>query len=107
VKRFGNVVRIAPEQLDTYRALHRALWPVVQDTLQRCHIRHYAVYHKDGWLFSSYEYHGSDHAADMARMHADPAARQWWALTMPLHEPVDQEPPSAWWAAMDEVFRQD
>ena len=35
-------------------------------------------------LFSYYEYIGTDHAADQARIAADPATQRWWQLTDPL-----------------------
>jgi L-rhamnose mutarotase len=107
VTRYGSVIRLKPDRVDEYIRLHADVWPAVRDTIRACHIRNYSIFYKDGWLFSYYEYIGDDYAADMARMAADPATREWWALCMPCQEPLDSRAPGEWWAGMREVFHQD
>jgi L-rhamnose mutarotase len=34
------------------------------------------------------QYHGTDFAADMAKMAADPATKRLWALMKPMQKPV-------------------
>jgi L-rhamnose mutarotase len=107
VKRYGMVIRVKPEKLDDYRRLHAQPWPEVLKTIRDCNIRNYSIYHKDGLLFSYFEYVGDDFEADMARMAADPATREWWKLTDPCQEPLPTRKEGEWWATMEEVFHCD
>ena len=68
MKRFGMMIGLRPEHYEEYKRYHSAVWPEVQATIERCNIRNYTIYHHDGILFASYEYYGTDHAADMARI---------------------------------------
>jgi L-rhamnose mutarotase len=104
MKRYGMVIRVRPEKLDEYRRLHAAVWPDVLRIVAACNIRNYSIYHKDGLLFSYFEYVGTDFAADMARMAADPVTQQWWAVCKPCHDPLPTRAPGEWWADMEEVF---
>jgi L-rhamnose mutarotase len=54
-----------------------------------------------------WEYHGTDFAADMEAMRADPATQRWWALTDPCQQRLDSAADGEWWAPMDEVFHTD
>lgn len=97
---------------EEHKALHAAVWPEVLAMIRDCHIRNYSIYLRrldDGrlYLFSYFEYHGLDYAADMARMAADPATRRWWAVCMPCQRPLEGRAPGEWWAGMDEVFHTD
>lgn len=105
--RHGSVLRIAPEDLPEYRRLHAAVWPGVLATLTACNFRNYTIYHRNGWLFSHFEYVGDDFEADRARMEADPLTREWHALNMPLQQPLDDRAPGEWWAEMEELFHLD
>lgn len=107
VKRFGSLIRVRPERLDEYKAYHVAVWPEVLDIMRRCHMQNFSIYYKDGMLFSYYEYTGTDHAADMARLAADPKNQEWWALMMPMQDPIETRQPGEWWASMEEVFHMD
>jgi L-rhamnose mutarotase len=112
MKRYGSVIGVRPEKLDEYKKLHAAVWPDVLKMIQQCHIRNYSIYLRrldDGkhYLFSYFEYTGSDFAADMAKMAADPATQKWWAVCKPCQAPLAGRAPDEWWAAMDEVFHLD
>jgi L-rhamnose mutarotase len=76
-------------------------------TIRACNIRNYTIYHKDGFLFAHFEYHGSDFAADMAKMAADPVTQRWWEIMMPMQEPLPTRSEGEWWATMEEVFHTD
>jgi L-rhamnose mutarotase len=107
MKRFGCVLRLKPEAVDKYRFHHANVWPEVLDTIRKCNIRNYSIYLKDGYLFGYYEYAGSDYAADMARMAADPKTQEWWSIMMPLQDPLPTRLEGEWWAEMEEVFHVD
>jgi L-rhamnose mutarotase len=100
-------IALKPEAERKYRECHAAVWPGVLDTIRRCQIRNYSIFLKDAMLFSYFEYHGDDFAADMAKMAADPATREWWSLTMPMQSPLPTRKEGEWWADMEEVFHTD
>ena len=104
MKRYGMVIKVRPEKLEEYKRLHAKVWPAVLRTISECHIRNYSIYHKDGYLFSYFEYHGLDFDADMAKMAADPVTQEWWAVCIPCQEPLPTRAAGEWWANMDEVF---
>jgi L-rhamnose mutarotase len=105
--RYGMVLRLKPGAYEEYKRLHAAVWPEVKAMIAACHIRNYSIYHKDGWLFSYFEYDGADFAADMAKMAADPATQRWWSHCEPLQEPLETRADGEWWANMEELFHQD
>lgn len=106
------VTRLRPEDIDEYKRLHAAVWPEVLEKIRQCHIRNYSIYLRrlddgDHYLFSYFEYVGSDFAADMATMAADAATQRWWALCKPMQQPLATRDRDEWWAAMEEIFHQD
>ena len=107
MKRYGSVIKIRSENIEEYKRCHRAVWPGVLATIRRCNIRNYSIFLKDDLLFGYFEYHGADYAADMAQMAADPKTQEWWALVMPLQEPLETRDEKEWWANMEEVFHAD
>ncbi|MDW8325156.1 MAG: enolase C-terminal domain-like protein [Anaerolineales bacterium] len=110
-RRVGQLIRLKPEKYAEYRRLHAEPWPEVLAMLRAANIRNYSIYHKNGLLYAYYEYVGSDYAADMARIAADPKTREWWALTDPCQQPVEGHSSGShaggWWADMEELFHMD
>lgn len=106
-RRYASVIRLRPEHAEEYLRLHQAVWPRVLDMITACHIRNYSIYRYGDLLFSYYEYFGENHAADMARMAADPTTLRWWQLTDPCQEPVPEAKAGEWWAALPEIFHRD
>ena len=104
MRRVAQVIRIRPEKADEYRELHRSVPEPVLDQLRRCHIANYSIHLLGDRLFSYFEYHGDDLAADLALMAEDPATQEWWRLTAPCQEPVEEAAPGEWWASMEQVF---
>jgi len=107
MRRYGMVIRVKPEQLAEYEEYHARVWPEVLGTIRNCNIRNYSIFHKDGFLFSYFEYIGDDFDSDMAKMAADPKTQEWWTLMNPLQDPLETRAPSEWWARMKEVFHTD
>ena len=106
-QRVASVIRLRPEQEQTYRELHAAVWPGVLATLRAAHISNYSIFLHDGLLFSYLEYTGNDYAADTARIAADPETQRWWTLTDPCQQPLGTAGEGEWWAAAEEVFHVD
>jgi L-rhamnose mutarotase len=107
MQRYAMLIRLRPEQRETYLRLHAAVWPAVAATIRSCHIRNYTIFLRDDLLIGYYEYHGTDHAADMTRMAADPETRRWWALTDPCQQQLEGTPEDSWWAPAGEIWHQD
>lgn len=109
MKRMGMVIGIAPERVDEYKRLHAAVWPSVLARIAACNIRNYTIYLREpeNLLFATWDYHGTDIAADLAAMAADPETRRWWTLTDPCQRPLASRAAGEHWAAMEEVFHVD
>ena len=107
MQRMGGVLRLKPEALETYTIAHAAVWPEVLSAIYAANIRNYSIYHKDGFLFSYFEYHGTNYALDSERMATNPVVQKWWAIMEPLQDPLPSRQPGEWWAQMDEVFHVD
>lgn len=107
MKRYGMVIKVRPEKLEEYKKLHANVWPEVLDMIKKCNIRNYSIYHKDGYLFSYFEYEGKHFKADMEKMAADPVTQKWWGLCRPCQELLATRAEGEWWADMEEVFHCD
>jgi L-rhamnose mutarotase len=107
VQRYGQLIGVKPEQIETYERLHAQVWPEVLAMIRACNIRNYSIFHHGNQLFAYFEYMGEDFAADMARMAADPKTQEWWKFTDPLQEPLPDRRAGEWWATMQEVFHTD
>jgi L-rhamnose mutarotase len=107
MKRYGMIIGLRPEHEAAYREAHRAVPEDVLRMISTCHIRNYSIYLRGSMLYSYFEYHGTDFAADSARMAADPATQAWWARMGPMQLPLEDRAPGEWWAEMDEVFHLD
>ena len=107
MRRYGMVLKVRPEKFEEYKRLHAAVWPEVLDMIEKCNIKNYSIYHKDGYLFSYFEYYGDDYDADMAKMAADPKTQEWWSHCEPCQEPLETRAEGEWWANMEELFHTD
>ena len=107
MQRYGSLIKLKPEKLAEYKELHLNVWPGVLQMIAEWNIRNYSIYYRDGFLFSYFEYHGTDLAADMQKMAADPTTQAWWKLTDPCQQPLETCQPGEWWASMEEFFHID
>lgn len=107
MKRYGKLIRLKPEMLEEYKKLHEAVWEGVLAQIKSSNIHNYSIFYRDGLLFSYYEYIGTDHDADMAMMAKDATTQEWWKLTNPCQEPVENAEKGEWWASMEEFFHTD
>lgn len=111
MRRYGSVIGLHPEKIEEYKKLHAAVWPDVLKMISGCHIHNYSIFLRelDGkpYLFSYFEYSGTDFPGDMAKMAADPVTQEWWKLCIPCQNPLPDRAEGEWWATMEEVFHQD
>ena len=104
VVRYASVIRVKPEKLEEYKALHADPWPGIDRMIKACNIRNFSIYYRDGFLFSYFEYTGTDYEGDMRKMAQDSLTQAWWKLTDPCQIPVESAPEGVWWAPMEEVY---
>jgi L-rhamnose mutarotase len=112
MKRYGTVIEVKADRVEEYKRLHTAVWPDVLALIKACNLQNYSIYLRKlpdakYYLFSYFEYAGSDFASDMAKMAAAPETQRWWAVCKPCQEPLPDCAQGEWWAAMEEVFHQD
>ncbi len=109
MNRYASVIGIRPEAIAEYKRLHAAVWPDVLRQIKASNISNYSIYLKEpeNLMFAYYEYHGTDHDADMAAMAADPRTQEWWAVCMPMQAPLATRREGEWWAGLEEVFHID
>lgn len=112
--RHAHIIELRPEKLEEYKRLHADVWPDVLDQISRVNIRNYSIFLKKlpdakWYLFSYFEYIGTDFGADCAKMAADPRTQEWWAVCKPCQQPLPEIDPAtgAWWTDMEEVFHCD
>ncbi|MEV0704156.1 L-rhamnose mutarotase [Saccharopolyspora sp. NPDC050389] len=104
MQRIAQVIKVRPEKLAEYRELHRNVPRPVLDRLRRSNIANYSIHLLGDRLFSYFEYHGDDLPADLAAVAADEATQEWWKLTDPCQEPVEEAAPGEWWTGMEQLF---
>jgi L-rhamnose mutarotase len=107
MKRYGQVIKVNPADIEKYKYHHAHPWSEINDMIKKCNISNYSIYLKDDYLFAYMEYTGSDFEADMAKMAADPKTQEWWDLMMPLQRPLETRKEGEWWADMEEVYHLD
>ena len=109
MQRMGSVLGIKPEAIAEYKRIHADVWPEVLAMIAACNIRNFTIFLKEpeNLLFSYFEYHGTDWAADAAKMAADPKTQEWWAVGRPMQAPLATRKDGEWWAEMENVFHVD
>ena len=109
IQRFGMVTGLKPEKMAYYKQLHANAWPAVLKKIKECNIRNYSIYLQkiEGkyFLFSYFEYVGTDFKGDMAKMAADTTTRRWWKETDPTQIPLPEAmAQKQQWQNMEQVF---
>ena len=109
IKRFGSVIELNPEKEQYYRELHANTWPTVLDRIRKSNMRNFSIYitelNEKKYLFSYFEYIGTNFDADMAMVDSNPATIAWMKFTdkacqLPLTTRADGE----WWARMRAIL---
>jgi L-rhamnose mutarotase len=107
MQRFGSTIGLNLDHREQYLVLHRAVWAAVEARLRQSHFTNYTIFVLADRLFAYYEYTGDDYASDAAAIAADPATRQWWALTDPCQVRLPGTPHGDQWATMTEAWHLD
>lgn len=104
VVRKGAVIKVKTEMLELYKELHANPWEGVNNELKECNIQNYSIFHREGYLFSYFEYTGDNWEKDMKKLATDSTIHAWWKLTDPCQEPVSFAKDGEWWADLEEVY---
>ena len=109
VRRFHSVTGLKPEKADYYFELHANTWPGVLKQIHEANLRNFSIAVKEIegklYLFSYFEYVGSDFEADMRKIAQDPETQRWWKETDPCQAPLpDAAGGNSIWSSAREVF---
>lgn len=106
MKRYGFLIGLKPEHIPEYKRLHADVWPDVLAQIRNSNVRNYSIFLREpeNLLFAYYEYHGTDHDGDMAKMAEDPKTQEWWKICGPMQAPLNTRSTGEWWAKMEHVF---
>ena len=109
MKRMGMVIGVKADRIADYKRVHAAVWPEILAKISDCNIRNYTIFLREpeNLMFGYWEYHGTDWAADAAKMAADPRTQDWWDMCKPMQQPLETRDPGDWWAMAEEVFHLD
>ena len=102
--RYGSVSRLKADKAAYYQKLHSAPWPQINSMIKECNLQNYSIYIWGEYIFSYYEYTGTDYDTDMAKMAADKETQRWWNECVPCMNPLDDKGP---WADMKEIYHLD
>ena len=106
IKRFGMVIKLKPEFIEDYKALHADSISGVRDLLVQANMRNFSIFlHQldDGnfYEFGYYEYHGDDFEADMAILAEEDRNIEWLKVCDPMQVPLDGYDG---WAEMEQIY---
>ena len=106
VKRVGMVIKVKPEYIEEYKALHVSSNPGGRDLLTKANMHNFSIFlHQfdDGnWYeFGYYEYTGNDFEADMEELSKHPRNIEWLKVCDPMQVPLDGY---EGWAEMEQVY---
>jgi L-rhamnose mutarotase len=109
VKRVGMVIKIKPECIEEYKAIHSDSNAGVRDLLIEANMRNFSIFlHQldDGnWYeFGYYEYTGDDFEGDMAKLEANPRNIEWLKVCEPMQIPLEGYES---WAEMEQMYFND
>jgi L-rhamnose mutarotase len=104
IQRYGSSIGVKKEFEERYIILHKHTFSGVLERIHKSNIRNYSIFLHDGILFSHFEYIGSDFKADMEAI-ADETTKEWWKLTDPMQEPLQNRKEGEWWSSMDLLYQ--
>ena len=93
INKFGQIGKLKEEKIEEYERLH-----------SECNIRNYSIFRFQSYVFSYFEYIGSDYEEDMRKMEADPVTREWWMHTHPCFQKYSMDEQSEFFHDMKQIF---
>ncbi len=104
-KTVGMVIKLRPDKVEQYKALHADSNPGVRDLLTKYHMHNFSIFlqkiGEEYYEFGYYEYTGNNFKEDMAKLDAEPRNKGWLQVTDPLQIPLEG---AAGWTTMERVY---
>lgn len=107
MRRIGMAIRIKPECLEEYIALHKDPASELLLALEKSNIRNNTVFHTEDILFNYFEYHGTDFESDWTKYTESKVVKELFAKMKGFFLPVGEKFAKTGWEVMNEVFRKD
>ena len=108
IQRFGSVIELIPELEQQYRELHANVWSPILKRLSQSNIQNYSIFiaelEKKKFLFSYFEYSGTDWEKDQQMISDDPNTQKWWAETDPCQKRLPNSKEGEQWLDLESVF---
>ena len=109
IRYFGSVIELKPDKEKLYRELHADVWKEVLAAIAKANIRNYHIFISElqgkKYLFSYFEYHGTDLKKDFVSIAEDPTTREkWWPITDGCQERIPGTPAGDHWLNMESVM---
>jgi len=104
-QRFGMVVGIKPEMIESYKELHADGNAGVRDLLTKYNMHNFSIFLTEiegKWYeFGYYEYTGNDFEGDMSKLAEEPRNIEWLKVCDPTQLPLKGEKS---WKIMEQVY---
>jgi len=106
---YGSVIELKPGKEKLYRELHANVWPEVRAAIRKAKIRNYRIYVAElggkKYLFSQFDYVGTNADADLGAIKNDPTTRdKWWPITDGCQIRLPGTPEGQQWTSLESLM---
>ncbi|HEY2175414.1 MAG TPA: L-rhamnose mutarotase [Mycobacteriales bacterium] len=106
MERVCFLLQVKPDRIEEYRARHRAVWPRMQEALQKTGWRNYSIFVRDDGLLVGY-LEADDFAAAQQAMAETEVNAEWQAEMAEFFVDLDDQRPDEGFVRLAEVFHLD
>ncbi len=106
MERVCFLLQVKPDRLAEYRERHRAVWPRMQEALQKTGWRNYSLFVRDDGLLVGY-LESDDFAAAQQAMAETKVNAEWQAEMADFFVDLDDQRPDEGFIRLAEVFHLD
>lgn len=106
MERVCFLLQVKPDRIEDYRARHRAVWPRMQEALQKTGWRNYSLFVRDDGLLVGY-LEAEDFAAAQQAMAETEVNAEWQAEMAEFFVDLDDQRPDEGFVRLAEVFHLD
>ncbi len=106
MERVCFLLQVKPDRIEDYRARHRAVWPRMQEALQKTGWRNYSLFLRDDGLLVGY-LEADDFAAAQQAMAETEVNAEWQAEMAEFFVDLDDQRPDEGFVRLAEVFHLD
>ena len=81
MKRFATLTKLKPGAKEQYKKIHDEIWDEIIAANDESNFHNFSIYIIDDYMFSYFEYTGSDYDADIKKKLSLPAIAKWRDFT--------------------------